>query len=166
LKCLPSSVSFNFNRFRNEIIKMWYYFGIVIHIVTCVALIMIVLLQTGKGAEMGAGLRGSSQTIFGGTGGTSFLGKITTVVAGAFMLTCIYLNLAGTPRTTRSIMENAPIEAPRGPAIPEATPVPTPGAPPVAGPDQQSSALPSQPVPPVPGQAAPVPGSNQPPANQ
>ena len=49
---------------------------IVIHVVACIALIMIVLLQTGKGADMGAAFGGgSSQTLFGSTGASSFLSK-------------------------------------------------------------------------------------------
>jgi len=50
-----------------------------LHIVVCVALIMIVLLQKGKGASMGAAFGGSSQTIFGSAGATPFLHKICRV---------------------------------------------------------------------------------------
>lgn len=63
-----------------------------IHIVVCVLLIMIVLLQSGKGAEMGVSLGGgSSQTLFGAAGPASFLTKITTAVAVIFMLTSLSL---------------------------------------------------------------------------
>ena len=55
---------------------------IVLHIIVCIALIMIVLLQTGKGADMGAAFGGgSSQTLFGSTGASTFLSKATTVAA-------------------------------------------------------------------------------------
>ncbi|TNF34489.1 MAG: preprotein translocase subunit SecG, partial [Gammaproteobacteria bacterium] len=65
-------------------------FVIVIHIIVCVALIMIVLLQTGKGADMGAAFGGgSSQTLFGSTGASTFLSKATTVAAVVFMLTSL-----------------------------------------------------------------------------
>jgi preprotein translocase subunit SecG len=65
---------------------------IVIHVVVCIALIMIVLLQTGKGADMGAAFGGgSSQTLFGSTGASTFLSKATTVAAIVFMLTSLTL---------------------------------------------------------------------------
>ncbi len=63
----------------------------VIHIIVGLALILIVLLQTGKGASMGAAFGGSSQTIFGARGAGSFLGKLTTGAAVVFMLTSLTL---------------------------------------------------------------------------
>ncbi len=62
-----------------------------IHIIACLALIVIVLLQQGKGASMGAAFGGSSQTVFGSSGATPFLGKVTTIVAVVFMLTSLTL---------------------------------------------------------------------------
>jgi preprotein translocase subunit SecG len=110
---------------------MWYTLTIAFHVIVSLALIAIVLLQTGKGAEMGAALRGSSQTLFGGTGGTTFLGKLTTGAAVAFMLTCLLLNILTTgPGPSRSLMEDAPVQAPSGPSIPQPRPVPGPDAPP------------------------------------
>ena len=88
---------------------------IVIHIVVCVALIMIVLLQTGKGADMGAAFGGGgSQTLFGSTGASTFLSKATTVAAIIFMLTSLGLAYLSSHRTSDSIMETtqAPIEQP------------------------------------------------------
>jgi preprotein translocase subunit SecG len=65
---------------------------IIIHIIVCIALILIVLLQTGKGADMGAVFGGAgSQTIFGNTGATTFLGKLTTGAAIIFMITSLSL---------------------------------------------------------------------------
>jgi preprotein translocase subunit SecG len=65
---------------------------IIVHVVVCVALIMIVLLQTGKGADMGAAFGGgSSQTLFGSSGASTFLSKATTVAAIVFMLTSLTL---------------------------------------------------------------------------
>ena len=59
---------------------------IALHIVVSIALILIVLLQTGKGADMGAAFGGgSSQTLFGSTGASTFLTKLTTVAAVLFM---------------------------------------------------------------------------------
>ena len=67
-------------------------FVIVLHVVVCVALIMIVLLQTGKGADMGAAFGGGgSQTLFGSTGASTFLSKATTGAAIIFMITSLGL---------------------------------------------------------------------------
>ena len=66
-------------------------FIITLHVIVCIALILIVLLQTGKGAEMGAAFGGASQTIFGGSGPAGFLNKLTTAVAILFMVTSLSL---------------------------------------------------------------------------
>ncbi len=112
-------------------------FIVVLHVFVCVALILIVLLQTGKGADMGAAFGGgSSQTLFGSTGASTFLGKATTVVAVIFMITSLALAyVTSGPRTDGSIMteEKAPLQqsapgtsAPAAPekakASPEASP--------------------------------------------
>jgi preprotein translocase subunit SecG len=83
------------------------------HVIVCIALIMIVLLQTGKGADMGAAFGGgSSQTLFGSTGASTFLSKATTVAAVVFMLTSLGLAYMSTHKTGDSIMtdKKAPIE--------------------------------------------------------
>lgn len=110
-----------------------YTFTMVFHIIACLALILIVLLQTGRGAEMGAAFGGASQTLFGGSGGNTFLTRLTTGAAIVFMLTCLGLTYMSSGPSTRSVMENAPVDKPQGPALPEATPVqPSPGQPPEA----------------------------------
>lgn len=64
----------------------------VIHLLVCLSLIGIVLIQGGKGAELGSAFGGgSSQTLFGGRGAATFLGKMTTVVAIVFMITSLLL---------------------------------------------------------------------------
>ena len=86
---------------------------IILHVFVCIALIMIVLLQTGKGADMGAAFGGgASQTLFGSTGASTFLSKATTIVAVVFMLTSLLLAYLSSQRTGSSIMLNkkAPIE--------------------------------------------------------
>lgn len=64
---------------------------IIIHLIACFSLIMIVLLQSGKGQSMGAMFGGGSQALFGSSGASSFLTKITTAVAVVFMLTSLTL---------------------------------------------------------------------------
>jgi preprotein translocase subunit SecG len=64
---------------------------IILHVLACLILIMVVLLQAGKGANMGAAFGGSSQTVFGSSGAGTFLGKMTAAVAIVFMLTSLIL---------------------------------------------------------------------------
>lgn len=86
---------------------------IIIHVVVCIALIMIVLLQTGKGADMGAAFGGgSSQTLFGSTGGATFLSKATTVAAIVFMLTSLTLAYMSGGTASKSVVTSAPAPAP------------------------------------------------------
>ena len=78
---------------------------IIIHVVVCIAMIMIVLLQTGKGADMGAAFGGgASQTLFGSGGASTFLTKLTTVAAVVFMITSLALAYYSTHRAKSSIM--------------------------------------------------------------
>ena len=81
---------------------------IAIHVSVCIALIMIVLLQRGKGADMGAAFGGSSQTVFGSGGATSFLHKVTTIAAIIFMLTSLGLSFFFGRGGPTSIMEGVP----------------------------------------------------------
>jgi preprotein translocase subunit SecG len=86
---------------------------IIIHVIVCIALIMIVLLQTGKGSDMGAAFGGgSSQTLFGSTGASTFLTKATTAAAIIFMITSLGLAYMSGHRTGDSIMveTKTPIE--------------------------------------------------------
>jgi preprotein translocase subunit SecG len=77
---------------------------LVVHIVACFFLILFVLLQAGKGAELGATLGNIGQTYFGSQTG-NILTKITTVIAFVFMLTSIGLTVIQHKETTSSIME-------------------------------------------------------------
>ncbi|OGP63214.1 MAG: preprotein translocase subunit SecG, partial [Deltaproteobacteria bacterium RBG_13_53_10] len=76
-----------------------------LHVIVCVALVMIVLLQKGKGASMGAAFGGSSQTVFGSTGATSFLSKITVATAVIFMFTSLGLALLMGRGASSSLMK-------------------------------------------------------------
>ncbi|MBN2061422.1 MAG: preprotein translocase subunit SecG [Deltaproteobacteria bacterium] len=82
-----------------------HYLIILVHVIVCLALIMIVLLQQGKGAGMGAAFGGSSQAVFGSTGAAPFLTKVTAAAAIVFMLTCLSLAYMFGKGTTSSIME-------------------------------------------------------------
>ena len=77
----------------------------VLHVVVCIALILIVLFQTGKGADMGAAFgAGSSNTLFGTSGASTFLGKLTTVAAVIFMLTSLSLGYISSHRGVDSVV--------------------------------------------------------------
>lgn len=78
---------------------------IALHLVICIALIMIVLLQTGKGSEIGAVFGSSSQTLFGSTGGSTFFGKLTAAVAIVFMITSLILASRSSRVTGDSVMK-------------------------------------------------------------
>jgi preprotein translocase subunit SecG len=101
----------------------------IIHILVCFALILIVLLQAGKGAEMGAAFGGASQTIFGSAGAMGFLTKLTTVAAVVFMITSLVLSYSATRRASTVIKEKpaqtAPAEPQKVPVQPQA-PAPEP----------------------------------------
>lgn len=102
---------------------------VVLHVLVCFALILIVLLQAGKGAEMGAAFGGASQTIFGSAGAMGFLTKLTTVAAVVFMVTSLVLAYSATRRASTVIKEKpaqtTPAEPQKSPAQPQA-PAPEP----------------------------------------
>jgi preprotein translocase subunit SecG len=100
-----------------------YMITVIFHILACMALILIVLLQTGKGAEMGAAFGGASQTLFGGSGGTTFLSKLTTGAAIVFMITCLGLTYLSAGPRTKSVMEDVPVEKTEAPLLPDARPI-------------------------------------------
>ena len=96
-----------------------YILFVMIHVIVCIALILIVLLQTGKGAEMGAAFGGASQTIFGGAGPAPFLTKITTGAAIIFMITSLLLAYMSARPSSSSIMKDVkPIPAAQPRALP------------------------------------------------
>ncbi|MGH7964871.1 MAG: preprotein translocase subunit SecG, partial [Candidatus Binatia bacterium] len=66
---------------------MWYTVLIIVHVLACVFLTVVVLLQAGKGSDISAVFGGSSQTLFGSSGASTFLSKLTTWIAVVFMAT-------------------------------------------------------------------------------
>ncbi len=133
---------------------------IALHIIVCIALICIVLLQTGKGASLGAAFGGSTQTVFGATGSAGFFEKVTTGVAIVFMLTSLLLTYMSAKQGGETIMEKtAPVEAPAPSASaddvwPEAA-MPEEGAPAEsAGPAGEAETAPAAPAAPAQPKAA------------
>lgn len=98
---------------------------VTLHVLVCVFLIAVVLLQTGKGADIGAVFGGSSQTLFGSVGPGTFLSKLTVVVAVIFMLTSLGLAYLSSRQETASVMkgvQTAPVPAPVAPTPVETQP--------------------------------------------
>ncbi len=102
---------------------------VILHIGVCLFLIGIVLLQHGKGADIGATFGGSSQSLFGSEGPLPLLNKITTLAAIIFMGTSISLAYISANRSTGTVMSGVKVQAsaskaavPKGPAT-----IPMPG---------------------------------------
>jgi preprotein translocase subunit SecG len=129
---------------------------LVVHVIVCVALILIILLQSGKGADIGAVFGGgSSQTVFGSTGASTFLSKVTIGAAVVFMVTSIiltYFSGKGGMVTERSMVTEQ--AAPQAPVT-----APAPGAessqPAEGTPQSQSAPKPAESAPAAPSAPAP-----------
>ena len=90
-----------------------------IHLVVCLVLVAVVLVQSGKGGGLtGGAFGGSAQTVFGGRGATDFITRATMVLAGTFFLTSLVLALmsSGGQRTRSLIQEQARQASPAVPA--------------------------------------------------
>ena len=102
---------------------------IVFHIIAALVIIGLVLLQHGKGADMGASFGGGSAgSLFGATGSANFLSRTTAVVATIFFLTSLGMAFIAThkPRTGGGVMEG--VTLPTTPAIPVPAAPPSPSA--------------------------------------
>src|SRR5437867_13434311 len=99
----------------------------IVHVVVCIVLIMVVLLQTGKRADLaGAFGGGGSQTAFGARGAATFLSKATTWSAIIFMLTSIILGVRFGRESSTSVVQDSqstvPAPAPAQQPVPAQTP--------------------------------------------
>jgi len=119
----------------------------IIHVIVCLMLILIVLLQSGKSADLAGAFGGAgSQTAFGARGTASFLSKLTTGSAIVFMLTSMTLSIYRAKRLSNSIMEGA-----KAPASKQTVPAQ----------NKPASPAPAQPAPSQPAPASPA-GSGSP----
>jgi preprotein translocase subunit SecG len=81
-------------------------FVTIVHIMTCLLLVAVVLLQHGKGADVGAAFgSGASQTVFGAQGAGNFLTRLTTGAAVLFMLTSLALSFFSNPPAVSELLE-------------------------------------------------------------
>ncbi len=89
----------------------------VVHVIACIFMIMVVLLQSGRGGGMGAAFAGASGQIFGGRGASSFLSRATSVAATVFFLTSLTLSVLDS-RHSSVVMGMQPKAAKEGAADP------------------------------------------------
>jgi preprotein translocase subunit SecG len=103
---------------------------LVLHVLTAAGLIGLILLQQGKGADIGAAFgSGASQTLFGSRGSANFLTRLTALLATIFFVTSLTLAVLATQATApRSVTETVTTEpaAPAPSVEPEKEPAPTP----------------------------------------
>ena len=111
---------------------------IIIHVLMSFGIIGMVLLQAGKGADIGSAFGGAgSQAVFGSMGTPTVLGKITAAIAVLFAITSFSLALLGGERSVSVIREPAPASAP-APASPSAPAAPSSSTPPAPAPAEKS----------------------------
>lgn len=113
-------------------------FVTVLHILACLFIIPVILIQSGKGADISASFGGSSQTVFGSSGGANVFTRVTTILAATFMVTSLLLTTL-TNQARKSVFEGQNVPAttavPATEAAAGATPAPaTTGAPAAAAP--------------------------------
>ncbi len=131
-----------------------YFVVLTLHIVVCIFLIVVVLLQSGKAADLAGAFGGmGSQTAFGPRGSATLLSKATTVSAVIFMLTSLSLSILATKRAgfSTTVLETTPRTQQSAP-VQQSAPAPAP--------PQSGSKTMQIPVQPLPQNAVPV----QPPA--
>lgn len=126
---------------------------LIVHVIVCLFLIIVVLLQSGKAADLAGAFGGmGSQTAFGPRGSATLLSKATTISAILFMVTSLSLSILATRNAGlgTSVLESAPKTS-----VPKTAPVPVPA------PAGQSTTVPLQ-LPPAATQQIPAPATPTP----
>ena len=136
---------------------------LLVQVLSALCMIGLILVQHGKGADMGAAFgSGTSGSLFGATGGANFLSRTTSVLAAIFFVTTLALAYFGNlrPQSAGSVLEAVPasaVPAPVSDSIPGSTPAASTAAPaPAAAP----ASVPA-PVSPAPAAGAPASPANQ-----
>ena len=131
---------------------------IVVQVISAIAIIVLVLLQHGKGADMGAAFgSGASGSLFGASGSANFLSRTTAAVATVFFVATLGLAYTGTAVKRPAaegggVMGTVPQGAPAAPAAPKDIPSPAsqiPGSAPASTPPAPSGAAPATPTAPA-----------------
>ncbi len=117
---------------------------LILHLLVCLGLITVVLVQSGKGGGLAGGaFGGTAQTVFGGRGATDFITRATMILGATFFLTSIALALMKTHegggtrsllqeearRTSQQAPARVPSAAPSAPGAATPAPAPAPTAP-------------------------------------
>jgi preprotein translocase subunit SecG len=136
----------------------WLHSAVVIfHLLIAAAIVALVLLQRGKGADAGAGFgAGASGTVFGARGSASFLSRTTATLAALFIVTSLTLAYLGgrAPEAPKSVIDRVGVPQDAAPALPESAPV--------APPATMNEPAVETPTPPA-SEATPPPAEQQPP---
>ena len=118
-------------------------FLMIVHVLVCFIVVLVVLLQAGKGADIGATFGGSSNTLFGSRGSASFLTKLTAAAGAIFMITSLALAMITGHGGSSTVIK----EEPAGKMAPA----------PAATPFKPQPPMPTAPVPAKPAPAFPAP---------
>jgi len=137
---------------------------IVVQVISALAIIGLVLVQHGKGADMGAAFgSGASGSLFGASGSSNFLSKSTAVAAAIFFASTLALAWAGNdrarPGVDGGVMERVTVPSSKAPAT--GIPNDVPGAGPNAG-AATAPAVPVNDIPQTPGVSNPAPSTAAP----
>ena len=136
---------------------------LVLHLLTAVAVCGFVLLQHGKGADMGAAFgSGSSGSLFGAAGSANFLSRTTAILAAVFFASSLGLTWLATTHTAgKSVIEQGVMDklpASKASEVPSSPAGAAPGSTPGTAPDPAKAAAPAAPAP-APAPASSAPGS-------
>ncbi len=118
-------------------------FVLILHIVAGLSIIVLVLLQHGKGADMGAAFgSGSAGSLFGSAGASNFLSKTTAVLAAAFFATSLALTFFSAPSSSGGVTESLAVPAGKTETKDAAPAAPAPSAPAPAAPSGKPTEIP------------------------
>ena len=118
---------------------------LIIHSIVCLAIVITVLLQRGKGADIGAVFGGSSQTVFGSGGAGNFLSRLTGGLAVVFFATSLFLAYSSTKHVSSSIFDQPIKTAPAPKRVPLDRPIAPAPAPAAPAAPQPAAPAPAQP---------------------
>jgi preprotein translocase subunit SecG len=114
---------------------------LVLHVLAAGGIIALVLLQHGKGADMGAAFgSGSAGSLFGSAGAANFLSRSTAVLAAVFFATSLGLTYFGAPAKSGSVVQQLDVPADKKIDVKPAAPAPSAPAP--AAPAEKSTEIP------------------------
>ena len=104
-----------------------YHFLLTIHVIACLLMILVVLLQTGRGAGLNI-MGGGGDSLINTPSGSSFMKNFTAILAGTFAFTSLFLTLlsgrSGMSSVTGRVRPQPPVEAPQAPPTPPPPPAP------------------------------------------